>query len=142
MDVKPYTHNLCHFIKGLIEMQGVTQFYSGFRGDFDVFCSQFIYDYKERYPQIKNTLVLSYIPNNSEVFQLPKYFDDSVYLLERKVPKRLAIIETNKLLVEKADFIVSGVIAHFGGAYQACEYARKLKKPLASVIDGWVEYDE
>ncbi len=86
-------------------------------------------------------MVLSYIPEasveNDNTFILPKYFDDSIYLLERSVPKRLAIIETNKCLVDKVDFIVAGVMTHYGGAYTACEYAFKKKKPIVSVIDGW-----
>lgn len=137
MDVKQYNEKLSETLKDLIENKGVTQFYSGFRGDFDVYCSYSIYELKEKYPQIKNTMVLSYIPETKDDFCLPKCFDDSVYLLERSVPKRLAIIETNKCLVDMVDFIVAGVITHCGGAYMACEYAYKRKKPIISVIDGW-----
>ena len=61
----------------------------------------------------------------------------SFYLLERSVPKRLAIIETNKCLVDEVDYIVAGAITHGGVAYAACEYAYKRKKPIISVIDGW-----
>lgn len=82
-------------------------------------------------------MVLSYIPETKDDFSLPKCIDDSVYLLERSVPKRLAVIETNKCLVDMVDFIVAGVITHCGGAYMACEYAYKRKKPIISVIDGW-----
>ena len=135
INVEQYKEKLLHIITELIENNGVTQFYSGFRGDFDAFCSSLIHGLKMRYPQIKNTLVLSFIPNGK--FTLPDCFDDSVYLLERKVPKRLAIIETNKCLVDKVDYIVSGVITHGGGAYAALEYAYKIKKPITSVIDGW-----
>lgn len=46
-------------------------------------------------------------------------------------------IETNKCLVDMVDFVVAGVITHCGGAYMACEYAYKRKKPILSVIDGW-----
>ena len=99
MGVEQYREKLLCIIKDLIESKGVTQFYSGFRGDFDRFCSSLIYELKANYSFIKNTLVLSYIPN--EDFNLPKCFDDSIYLLERQVPKRLAIIETNKCLVDK-----------------------------------------
>ena len=53
--------------------------------------------------------------SSDSAFTLPEDFDDSVYLLERKVPKRLAIIETNKCLVDKADYIIAGVILHGGG---------------------------
>lgn len=138
MNVKQYRDKLLRIIIDLIENKGVTRFYSGYRGDFDVYCSNLIQELKENYPQIKNTMVLSYIPESRGefdcVFTLPKCFDDSVYLLERKVPKRFAIIETNKCLVEAVDFIVAGVITHFGGAYSACEYAEKRKKPIINVI--------
>ena len=107
-------------MKDFIENKGVTQFYSGFRGDFDVYCSYLIYELKGSYPQTKD--------NCEYEFALPKCFDDSVYLLERRVPKRFAIIETNKCLVDMVDFIVAGVMTHCGGAYMACEYAYKTKK--------------
>lgn len=101
MSVEPYREKLLKTILDLIEDKGVTQFYSGFRGDFDAFCSSLIFELKGCYPQIRNTMVLSYIPEasveNDNTFILPKYFDDSIYLLERSVPKRLAIIETNVL---------------------------------------------
>lgn len=141
MNAEQYREKLLHVIVDLIENKGVTQFYSGFRGNFDVCCSSLVYELKVRYPQIKNTMVLSYIPkatkNLYDSFTLPEYFDDSVYLLERSVPKRFAIIETNKCLVDKVDYIVSGVILHSGGAYTACEYAHKRKKTVISVIDDW-----
>ena len=141
MRVEQYRDKLLHVILDLIENKGVTQFYSGFRGDFDRYCSCLISELKESYPHIKNTMVFSYIPevpNDPDyAFKLPECFDDSIYLLERKAPKRFAIIETNKCLVEKVDFIVAGVMTHYGGAYMALEYAYKRKKPIISVIDGW-----
>ena len=141
MIMEQYREKLLHIIIDLIENKDVIQFYSGFRGDFDLYCSSLIYELKDRYPHIKNTMVLSYIPgsmNENDGITLPKYFDDSVYLLERSVPKRLAIIETNKCLVDAVDFIVAGVITQCGGAYMACEYAYKRKKPIINVIDGWL----
>lgn len=141
MNVEQYREKLIHIFIDLIKNQGVTQFYSGFRGDFDHYCSYLIHELKDSYPQIKNTMVFSYIPEAPDEpeykFELPKCFDDSVYLLERYVPKRLAIIETNKRLVDMVDFVVAGVMTHYGGAYMACEYAHKRKKPIISLIDGW-----
>lgn len=135
MIVEQYREKLLYTLIDLIENKGVTQFYSGFRGDFDRFCSFTVYELKTTYTNIKNIMVLSYMPYKE--FVLPKCFDDSIYLLERSVPKRLAIIETNKCLVDKVDFIVAGVITHGGGAYAAIEYAYKRKKPIISLIDGW-----
>ena len=135
MNVEQYREKLLQIITDLIENKGVAQFYSGFRGAFDRFCSSLIHELQVRYPQIKNTMVLSYIPDRELI--LPDCFGDSIYLLERRVPKQLAIIETNKCLVDKVDYIVAGVIIHGGGAYAACEYAYKRKKSIISVIDGW-----
>lgn len=135
MNTEQYREKLLHIIIDLIENMGVTHFYSGYRGDFDRFCSNIIFELKGKYPHITNTTVLSYIPDNN--FVLPSCFDDSIYLLERQVPKKLAIIETNKRLTDKVDYIISGVITHSGGAYAALEYAYKRKKPIISVIDGW-----
>ena len=141
MRVEQYRDKLLNIIVDLIDNKGVTQFYSGCRGDFDKYCSYLIHELKAHYPQIKNTMVLSYVPEPSkepdDAFKLPKNYDDSVYLLERAVPKRLAIIETNKCLVDKVDYIIAGVTLHGGGAYAACEYAYKKKKPIICVIDGW-----
>ena len=135
IEVEQYREKLFSIIKVLIENKGVTQFYSGYRGDFDRYCCNIVYELKSIYPHIKNTMVLSYIPNKE--FVLPKCFDDSIYLLEKSVPQRLAIKETNKCLVDKVDFIVAGVITHGGGAYTACKYAYTRKKPIISVIDDW-----
>ena len=142
LPVKQYRDKLLEIITDLIENKGVTQFYSGFRGDFDYYCSELVYELKAKYPQIKNTMVLSYVPQDKHeepeyAFKLPKFFDDSVYLLERRVPLQLAILETNKCLVDKVDYIVAGVLYHGGGAYSALEYAAKRKKPIISIIDGW-----
>jgi len=43
MSVEPYREKLLKTILDLIEDKGVTQFYSGFRGDFDAFCSSLIF---------------------------------------------------------------------------------------------------
>lgn len=140
MNTERYRDRLLHIVTDLIENKGVTRFYSGFRGDFDVFCSNLVYGLKDLYPQIRITMVLSYIPqapkDGEYAFKLPKCFDDSIYLLERKVPKRFAITETNKLIVDTVDVVVAGVLVHGGGAYAACEYARKRNKPVVSVVDG------
>lgn len=135
MNMEPYREKLLRILTDLIEIKGVNHFYSGFRGDFDRFCSFLIHEFQIRYPQIKNTMVLSLIPNGK--FVLPDCFDDSIYFLEKQVPKRFAIIETNKCSVNKVDYIVAGVITHSGGAYTALEYANKRKKPIINVIDNW-----
>lgn len=45
-----YGAKLLRIITDLIENKGVTQFYSGFRGNFDIFCSNTVYGLKSEYP--------------------------------------------------------------------------------------------
>lgn len=138
IEIKQYREKLISIITDLIENKGVTQFYSGGRGTFDSYCCELVHGLKEKYPQITVTKVLSYIPASTDpdyVFTIPKFYDDSIYLLERRVPQRVAIVETNKCLADRADYIVAGIELPWGGAYKACEYAMKRKKPIINVID-------
>ena len=114
----------------LIEEHGVTQFYFGGRGNFDRECSVIVRKLKERYPQITNTLFLSYMPREKEFFTLPPQYDDSEYPLEKRVPPQFAILQTNKAVIDKCAFVLSGVVWHFGGAYKAVEYAHRKKKQI------------
>ena len=61
-------------------------------------------------------------------------FDDTLYLLERAVPPRYAIVETNKKIVEKADYVLSGVVHDWGGAATAVEYAIKRGKHVIDLF--------
>ena len=93
MRVEQYREKLTNVVIDLIENKGVTQFYSGFRGDFDRLCSSLIHGLKVSYPKIKITLVLSYLPevhdSSDSAFTLPEDFDDSVYLWKDKFLKDL-----------------------------------------------------
>ena len=135
VDYFSYNEKIETLLVNLIENCGVTQFYSGYRGKFDELCAYLVWELKFQYPQIKNTLVLSYLPYKKADFVLPKYFDDSVYLLEKQVPPRFAIPHTNRRMVELADYIVSGVNHDHGGAFAAYNYARNRGKTIISIYD-------
>ena len=75
--------------------------------------------------------------NKFDKFVLPYLFDESEYLLDKYVPPRAAIIETNKRLALKAGYILSGVDSECwkcGGAYIAVEYGRKHGKTIISIF--------
>lgn len=133
-DYEPYREKIKNSIVELIEKYAVTQFYSGGRGAFDRICSRIVAELKSEYPHLKNTLFLSYLPKGKEEFILPPFFDDSVYFLEERVPPKYAILRTNELAVQRADFVVSGVRYSWGGAARAVEFARKKGKSVISVI--------
>ena len=129
-----YKPKLVQVLEDLIRNEGVAQFYSGGRGAFDNLCAEVIAELKKSYPQIKNTLVLSYMPPSNEDFTLAPIYTDTVYLLERQVPPRHAILETNKCMVDKADCLVVGIIKEWGGAWQAVEYAKKRGKRIIDIM--------
>ena len=116
----------------LIENYHVSQFYCGARGKFDWICAQCIYELKQQYPFLQCIHVWSYIPQKDEGQQI--YFDASVYLLEKWVAPVYAIVETNKKMVDKADYILSGVMHGWGGACAAVEYAVKKEKKVISIF--------
>ena len=128
-----YKERIKSIIVNLIENHGVTEFYNGFRGHFDRLCAEIVSELKRHYPTIKNILVLSYHPHSD--FIMPTLFDESVYLLEKPVLPKFAITYTNHCIVDKADFIVSGVILQSGGAWSACEFARRQKKCIINLFD-------
>ncbi|MBR1975420.1 MAG: hypothetical protein IKA20_06175 [Clostridia bacterium] len=130
-----YRERIKAIIVELIEKYKVTQFYSGGRGAFDGICSDIVGELRATYPHVKNTLVYSYMPKKDE-YGLPKKYTDSVYLLEDRVPPRLAILKTNEKMVDKADFILSGVRYSWGGAATAQAYALQKKKKVITIFAG------
>lgn len=136
----PHEEKIRKRIIDLIE-RGVTDFYSGGRSDFDVTCARIVWELKQDYPHIKNILVLAYMPKNN--FELGTYYDESVYLLENKVPFKYAISHTNRKLVGLADYIISDVARVYGGARTACDYAERLYKTIFYIVDNYsyCDYD-
>lgn len=128
----PYRQKVKAIIIDLIENHGVREFLSGFRGNFDSLCAEVIFGLKSRYPSIKNIMVLSY--HNPQNFVLSKYFDESLYLLERRVPPQYAISYTNQEMILRADFVISGVCYHYGGAYAAWKFAKRKKKQIVDIF--------
>jgi hypothetical protein len=49
------------------------------------------------------------------------------------VPPRYAIIETNKAIIDRSDFVVFAAKYSVGGARTAREYALKMKKQIIDI---------
>lgn len=139
---KEYEVYIEEIIIDLIEKKGVTQFYSGGRGKFDRVCAEIVKKLKENYPEIRNTLVLSYIPQEKDKFIIPKPYDETVYLLEKRTPPKFAISKTNEVMVDKADFVVVATRRSWGGAQKAHEYAKRRKKEIINIFDYAKDEDE
>ena len=134
-DYFPYGEKIEAIVKSLIEDCGCIQFYSGYRGEFEKYSAYIVFRLKERYPYIRNTMILSYPRQIHAAF--PALFDEAVYLLEeRKVFPQYAIPRTNQKLVDLSNCIVSGGGNHNSGeAFTACNYARKKGKLIISIYE-------
>ena len=130
-----YSKDIEDAVIDLIENHEVAQFYNGYRGNFDKICAYIVWNLRSKYRHIKNTMVLSYIPTKSKNFFLPQCFDNSVYLIDKNIPLRFAISYTNKKIVDISDFIISGITTSYGGALEACKYAKSKGKIIINICD-------
>ena len=131
----PYTQSIEEIERGIVMLiteYEVTEFYVGLRGAIDRVCMTIMRRLKQRYPFIRCIRVWSYRPRGDE--DVVEGIDETVYLLERFVPPTYAIAETNKILVQKVDYILSGILHRWGGAWMAVEYAKKKGKKVIEVF--------
>lgn len=108
--------------------------YLGGYGKFDAFA----YKYCKAYQQINSNVKLIFVtPYLNEKYlkrhEIDRYYDGSVYLDIEKVPKRFAILQRNRKIVDCADLIICYIARNYGGAYQMYEYANKHKKNIINI---------
>ena len=77
--------------------------------------------------------MLSYLPREKDTFILGDYYDDSVYLLEKKALPKFAIVKTNEAMVDKADMVMVAIRNDWGGAYSAYRYALRRQKEILNI---------
>ena len=121
------THNirpkLTEIIEKLIVDEGVTYFYVGHQGQFDSIVYSVLKELKARYPQIRYTVVLAYMPNEHirEIYGEDTLFPDGL----ESVPKRFAISKRNDWMLKHSDIAVCYVWKITGGAAKFREKAEK-----------------
>lgn len=104
---------------------GVTDFFVGRYGGFDRMAAQAVREAKKCRPEVRLMLVLPYHPAIRPT-EAPKGFDGSYYPWEDEcIPKRLAIIKTNRRMVDTCDYLIACAWHFLGGSGQIVEYARK-----------------
>lgn len=108
---------------------GVTQFFNGGQGGFDRLCAKTVFELKNYYPYIKNSLIIPY--PNFKIFE-KKYFDEIIFPdnLEKHYYK-YAIPERNKYMVDKSEVAICFINHGWGNAVKTFEFA--LKKNLETV---------
>ena len=121
----------------LIDM-GVTEFWSGGYGDFDLMAEKAVREWKRKGAKIKLVLVLAYPPKTSTDENWRSYlrqhyekdYDETFLPDLEKVPYRQRIIRRNQLIARQAGHVISGVTRTYGNA---CDTLREAEKAGAMI---------
>ena len=100
-------------------------------GGFDNFAYACAVELARRKTHITLTQVIPYI----NVKPSMKCYDGTVYPALEKVPKRFAIVQRNRWMVNEADAVIVYVTHEWGGAYQAYRYAMNRGKRVFNIIN-------
>ena len=121
---------LTAIIEKLITEEGVTEFYVGNQGQFDSMVYSVLKELKAKYPQIRYTVVLAYMPDEhiKEVYGEDTLIPDGM----ESVPKKFAISKRNDWMIQQSGFAVCYVYKVTGGA---AKFREKTKKRKLRIID-------
>ncbi len=109
-------------------VNGAETFYLGGYGAFDRLAASVLAEQKRRYPHIELVLILPYLNRRKDISPC----DSSLYPPLESVPKKFAIVQRNRWMVEQSDVVVSYVLHSWGGAAMTLEYAKQKKKRIIS----------
>lgn len=109
-------------------VNGAETFYLGGYGAFDRLAASVLAEQKKRYPHIELVLILPYLNRRKDISPC----DSSLYPPLESVPKKFAIVQRNRWMVEQSDVVVSYVLHSWGGAATTLEYAKQKKKRIIS----------
>ena len=128
------THNirekLTAIIEKLVTEGGVTDFYVGHQGQFDRIVYSVLKELGIKYPHIRHTVVLAYMPDSyiKEVYGGDTLFPDGM----ESVPKKYAISKRNDWMIQHSDYAVCYVHKITGGA---AKFREKAEKKGLRIID-------
>ena len=115
--------NLTAITERLITEDGITEFYVGHQGQFDCMVYSVLKELKVKYPQIRYTVVLAYMPDEhiQELYGEDTLFPDGL----ESVPKKFAISKRNDWMIQQSSYAVCYVYKITGGAAKFKEKAEK-----------------
>ena len=111
----------------------VTAFYVGHQGQFDGIVYSVLKELKAKYPQIRYTVVLAYMPDEyiKEVYGEDTLFPDGM----ENVPKKFAISKRNDWMIQQSGFAMYYVYKITGGAAKFREKAGKRGLQIIDVLN-------
>lgn len=126
---------LTALITDLIVNHDVTEFWVGAKGEFDSICSYTVRQLKEKFPNIKLALVLSYVPTKKEDYEWKERYYDDIFLPDgvEEGPQRFAITKRNRWMALNTDYMICYVNRDYGGSYAAMKVALAHKKEVINI---------
>lgn len=104
---------------------GVTEFVVGHYGGFDRIAAKAVIDAKKQHSEITLSMLIPYHPSERPI-ELPPGFDNTFYPPGmEKVPRRLAIVQANRYVVEHVDYLIAYVWHPASNARELMEYANR-----------------
>ncbi len=117
---------------------GITTFISGGQGGFDRLCATSVYKFKEKYPQIKNILVIPYLSFN--IFD-KTIFDEVIFPPEfEKYHFKSAIPKRNRYMIDISDAAICFIDHNWGNAVKTYEYAKKKKLKIVNLAKNSISF--
>lgn len=107
-------------------------------GDFDELAYDCCKKYKASHPNFSLIFITPYITKDYQKNRLEYVkdrYDGIVYPEIEDKPPKLAILYRNRWMVDKADYIVFGILCQCGGAFKAYKYAKGKGKTLYNITD-------
>ena len=117
-------------IEQLITEEQIYNFYVGHQGQFDSMVYSILKELKVKYPHIRYTVVLAYMPDEhiKEVYGEDTLYPDGL----ETVPRRFAISKRNDWMIQHSGYAVCYVHKITGGA---AKFRDKAEKKGLRVID-------
>ena len=101
----------------------VTEFIVGHYGGFDCLAAKAVIAAKQRHPNISLLLLLPYHPAEQSI-EIPAGFDNTYYPPGmEKVPRRLAIVQANRYVVDHVDYLIAYAWHPASNARELVKYA-------------------
>ena len=114
---------------------GIDTFLNGGQGGFDRLCARAVFNLKQKYPQIKNYLVIPY--QRFRIFD-KELFDEIIYPFEEERESyysyKSAIPKRNKWMIEHSSTAICYVTHPSSGAYKTFDLAIKSGLKISPVV--------
>ncbi len=119
-------------IEDLIINHSVDTFYMGYEGKFDTYARVAVKKLSEKYPHIKYSVVLAYVPSEKRYSEYMDFSDTIVFDGIEKSHPRYAIAMRNEWMMKKSEYAITYIKYPIGGAYK---YAENMKQKGKTVIN-------